>query len=96
MQTRGAPLIGAVAAYGMALAANEDDSDDNLARAYDDAARDAADRDQSEMGAGRDDDGALRPLPRGSRVAAAYQARGGDLRRGCRDQSRRSAAMACR
>lgn len=34
MQTRGAPLIGAVAAYGLALALREDASDDNLARAY--------------------------------------------------------------
>ena len=34
MQTRGAPLIGAVAAYGVALALREDASDDNLDRAY--------------------------------------------------------------
>ena len=34
MQTRGAPLIGAVAAYGMALAARENASDDNLSRSY--------------------------------------------------------------
>ena len=33
MQTRGAPLIGAVAAYGVALALRADASDDNLARA---------------------------------------------------------------
>jgi methylthioribose-1-phosphate isomerase len=33
MQTRGAPLIGAVAAYGLALAVRADSSDDNLARA---------------------------------------------------------------
>jgi len=33
MQTRGAPLIGAVAAYGLALALREDSSDDNLERA---------------------------------------------------------------
>ena len=32
MQTRGAPLIGAVAAYGLALALRADPSDDNLAR----------------------------------------------------------------
>lgn len=35
MQTRGAPLIGAVAAYGMALAMREDPADGNLQRAYD-------------------------------------------------------------
>jgi methylthioribose-1-phosphate isomerase len=34
MQTRGAPLIGAVAAYGLALALRADASDDNLARAH--------------------------------------------------------------
>ncbi|MCR9218785.1 MAG: S-methyl-5-thioribose-1-phosphate isomerase [Alphaproteobacteria bacterium] len=35
MLVRGAPLIGATAAYGMALAASEDPSDAGLARAYD-------------------------------------------------------------
>ena len=34
MQVRGAPLIGATAAYGMALAMREDASDGNLAAAY--------------------------------------------------------------
>ena len=34
MQTRGAPLIGAVAAYGMCLALPEDTSDEALERAY--------------------------------------------------------------
>ncbi len=34
MQTRGAPLIGAVAAYGIALALREDASDENLEQAY--------------------------------------------------------------
>ena len=34
MQVRGAPLIGATAAYGMALAIRADASDGNLARAY--------------------------------------------------------------
>ena len=33
MQTRGAPLIGAVAAYGICLALRADASDDNLERA---------------------------------------------------------------
>ena len=35
MQVRGAPLIGVAAAYGMALAMLEDDSDANLHRAAD-------------------------------------------------------------
>ena len=35
MQTRGAPLIGAVAAYGLALALRADPSDDNLTRTHD-------------------------------------------------------------
>ncbi|MGE4527186.1 MAG: S-methyl-5-thioribose-1-phosphate isomerase [Rhodospirillaceae bacterium] len=34
MQVRGAPLIGAAAAYGMALAMENDPSDESLARAY--------------------------------------------------------------
>jgi methylthioribose-1-phosphate isomerase len=34
MQARGAPLIGAVAAYGLALAVRADASDENLERAY--------------------------------------------------------------
>ena len=35
MQTRGAPLIGAVAAYGLALEMRRDASDDNLTRVHD-------------------------------------------------------------
>jgi len=35
MQTRGAPLIGAVGAYGLALAMRDDPSDENLARVHD-------------------------------------------------------------
>jgi methylthioribose-1-phosphate isomerase len=35
MQTRGAPLIGAVGAYGLALAMREDASDENLSRVHD-------------------------------------------------------------
>jgi methylthioribose-1-phosphate isomerase len=34
MQTRGAPLIGAVGAYGLALAVAEDPSDENIARVH--------------------------------------------------------------
>jgi len=39
MQTRGAPLIGAVAAYGLALAMRHDASDENLARVFDQLAQ---------------------------------------------------------
>jgi methylthioribose-1-phosphate isomerase len=35
MQTRGAPLIGAVGAYGLALAMRADASDENLQRVHD-------------------------------------------------------------
>ncbi len=35
MQTRGAPLIGAVGAYGLALAMRSDSSDENLTRVHD-------------------------------------------------------------
>src|SRR3954463_7730004 len=35
MQTRGAPLIGAVAAYGLALEMRRDSSDDHLSRIHD-------------------------------------------------------------
>src|ERR1700743_2042553 len=35
MQTRGAPLIGAVGAYGLALEMRRDPSDENLARVHD-------------------------------------------------------------
>ena len=61
MQVRGAPLIGAAAAYGICLALRDDASDEALERAYAAAARDAADRDQSEMGARRDDGGGAQP-----------------------------------
>src|ERR1700679_98425 len=35
METRGAPLIGAVGAYGLALAMRDDPSDENLASIHD-------------------------------------------------------------
>ena len=71
MRVRGAPLIGATAAYGMALAAREDSSDAGLGRAY--ALlfesrptavnlRWALERMQKR----------LLPIPAGERVAAAY------------------------
>ena len=85
MLVRGAPLIGATAAYGVALAMRADGSDAALDRACDDADRDAADRDQPEMGARRDAHGAF--------AAAAVGARRGGLcarrrnrRAGHRDQ----------
>ncbi len=54
MQVRGAPLIGAAAAYGVALAMAEDASDAALDRARRDARRDPPDRGQSALGARRD------------------------------------------
>ena len=53
MWVRGAPLIGATAAYGLALAMREDPSDAALDAARDRLARDPADRDQPALGAGR-------------------------------------------
>ena len=50
MQVRGAPLIGAAAAYGVCLALRADASDENLERAYAALLEDAADRDQSANG----------------------------------------------
>lgn len=72
MQTRGAPLIGAVAAYGLCLALRDDPSDDNLERAYSTllATRPTAVNLKwalDEMVA------AVRNRPREERVAAAYR-----------------------
>ena len=85
MQVRGAPLIGAVAAYGMALALRQDASDAALERAY---ALLIATRPTAinlkwaldEMMA------AVRNRPREDRLAAAYRRARGDRRRGRRDQ----------
>ena len=72
MQVRGAPLIGATAAYGCALALRQDASDEALDKAAARLERDPADRDQSALGAGP------RCVPRcatgraASGVAAAY------------------------
>jgi methylthioribose-1-phosphate isomerase len=71
MQTRGAPLIGAVAAYGVCLALQDDASDEALERAYRClmATRPTAVNLRwalDEMMA------AVRNRPRGERVAAAY------------------------
>ena len=62
MQVRGAPLIGAAAAYGMALALREDASDAALERAYGSIA--TRPPRQPEMGARRDDGGAAQPRAR--------------------------------
>jgi methylthioribose-1-phosphate isomerase len=72
MQTRGAPLIGAVAAYGMALAVNEDASDGNLLFVYDTllATRPTA---INLKWALDEIVAAVRNRPREARVAAAYR-----------------------
>ncbi|HZD25639.1 MAG TPA: S-methyl-5-thioribose-1-phosphate isomerase [Alphaproteobacteria bacterium] len=71
MVVRGAPLIGATAAYGMCLALREDASDEAIDRAYDllYATRPTAVNLRWALDAVRD---AVRNLPRGERVAAAY------------------------
>jgi methylthioribose-1-phosphate isomerase len=71
MQTRGAPLIGAVAAYGLGLALREDPSDTALEQAYGMllATRPTA----VNLKWGLDEVmAAVRNQPRGERVAAAY------------------------
>ena len=72
MQVRGAPLIGAAAAYGICLAIAADASDEALDRAYDTllATRPTA---INLRWALDDMRGRLRNLPREARVAAAYQ-----------------------
>ncbi len=71
MQTRGAPLIGAVAAYGLCLALREDASDEALDRAYTMllATRPTAVNLRWALDAVRD---AVRNRARGERVVAAY------------------------
>lgn len=72
MQVRGAPLIGAAAAYGICLAISADASDEALDRAYDIllATRPTA---INLRWALDDMRGRLRNLPRDRRVAAAYR-----------------------
>ena len=62
MLVRGAPLIGATAAYGMALALRDDRFRRRARPRLRAADRDAADRDQSEMGARRDEARRFEPL----------------------------------
>jgi len=72
MQTRGAPLIGAVAAYGLALALRADASDDNLSAAY--AMLLAARPTAVNLRWALDDVSAeVRDLPQCERAQAAYQ-----------------------
>ena len=93
MQVRGAPLIGATAAYGVCLALRQDASDEALDRAI---AHLAEQRPTAinlrwaleEMRA------AVRNLPREARVAAAYARAAEICRRGRRDQPRASASTA--
>ena len=72
MQVRGAPLIGAAAAYGICLAVAADASDEALDRAYDmlHATRPTAINLRWALDEMR---GTLRNLPREARLAAAYQ-----------------------
>jgi methylthioribose-1-phosphate isomerase len=72
MQTRGAPLIGAVAAYGLAMAVRADASDENLERAYAAllATRPTAINLQWAL---NEVMAAVRNRPREERVAAAYK-----------------------
>ncbi len=72
MQTRGAPLIGAVAAYGVALALREDTSDEHLERTY--AALLETRPTAINLKWALDEMmAAVRNRPREQRVAAAYQ-----------------------
>ena len=61
MQVRGAPLIGATAAYGVCLALRADASDEALERAFATLHGHASHRHQSQMGAGRDGRGGAQP-----------------------------------
>ncbi len=72
MQVRGAPLIGAAAAYGIALAMRQDSSDEALDRACDTLlkTRPTGVNLKWALDEMRDH---LRNLPRGERVAAAYR-----------------------
>ena len=103
MLVRGAPLIGVTAAYGVALAMHRRTSDAALAKAYDTLVVDAPDRDQPQVGAGRDDarrcspcaprTGALRPIgarPRSpTRTSRSTRRSGGTASRSSRPLPRR-------
>ncbi|MEY4965057.1 MAG: S-methyl-5-thioribose-phosphate isomerase [Pseudomonadota bacterium] len=72
MQTRGAPLIGAVAAYGLALAMREDASDENLSKIHDMLAETRPTAINLRWALKRMCD-ALRNRPRAERAALAWQ-----------------------
>src|ERR1700716_3895484 len=72
MQVRGAPLIGATAAYGVCLALREDASDEALDRAIDHLAKQRPTA-INLRGALDEMRAAVRNLPRDRRVAAAYK-----------------------
>ncbi len=80
MIVRGAPLIGATAAYGLALAMRADASDEALDRAHDMLAETRPHRDQSALGAGADVRPVAQPPARRTRRAGLERG-GGDLRR---------------
>ena len=87
MPVRGAPLIGATAAYGVALAMRADPSDAALDRAVEmlAATRPTAVNLRWALDEMRR---ALPPLPPARRRAAALRPRRRDRRGGCRDQPR--------
>src|SRR5579872_1669725 len=72
MQTRGAPLIGAVGAYGLALEMRRDPSDENLTRVHDMLAETRPTAINLRWALGRMVD-ALRNRPRESRAALAWK-----------------------
>src|ERR1700742_2888234 len=72
MNTRGAPLIGAVGAYGLALAMRADPSDENLARIHDMLAETRPTAINLRWALGRMRD-ALLDRPRGERAALAWK-----------------------
>src|SRR5258706_15723607 len=72
MQVRGAPLIGAAAAYGLCLALREDASDDALDRAIDHLSRQRPTAINLRW-ALEEMRNAVRNLPRDQRLAAAYR-----------------------
>ena len=79
MLVRGAPLIGATAAYGVCLGAAAGTGDRDLERHLHDPCRLPADRGQPALGGGRMRAVLLPPLP-GSLRGAAYQEAGSHLR----------------
>ena len=92
MQVRGAPLIGAAAAYGICACAARRHIGRSAGARLRGAACDPADRDQLEMGARRDGRRRPQPAARGARCGG-LPPRGGNRRRG-RGHQRRSASTA--